>query len=417
MYILKIKQMVNLKDKKGVYVLMILLLAFFSSCELFTDQKAHEHTTQYTCPMHPEIIKDEFGTCPICKMDLVPKVTEAEQVKDVSLESLLQPTNSLVVSKIGLTKISESDEEMTIEALGFTAYNDNYTGSVAARFGGRIEKMYLKYNYQDVSKGQKVLEIYSPEMLTAQEELLFLVKNDAENIVLIQAAKQKLQLLGVSPQQINQIIKTKESNFTLPVYSAYSGHIHDVGEPEQAMAVSATTTKLQLRSGMYVNKGDVLFKVYNPEHLWVLVDIYTHQQKMLKVGAPVSIRVETHPDKPIQAKINFIEPFFREGAKTIKARINIDNPKQHLPVGAQVKATIKAETLSGKWLPETAVISLGMNEVVMLKTAAGFKVHEVETGYRGNAKVQVLKGLGAEDEVAVNAQYLIDSESFIAIKP
>jgi Cu(I)/Ag(I) efflux system membrane fusion protein len=410
-------KMVNLKDKKGVYVLMILLLAFFPSCEFFTDKKAHEHTTQYTCPMHPEIIEDEFGSCPICKMDLVPKVTEAEQVKDVSLESLLQPTNNLVVSKIGLTKISESEEEIAIDALGFTAYNDNYTGTVAARFGGRIEKMYLKYNYQDVNKGQKVLELYSPEMLTAQEELLFLVKNDAGNDILIQAAKQKLQLLGVSAQQINQIIKTKKSNFTLPVYSSYTGHIHDVNEEEQGMQLNMNTTQLQLREGMYVNKGDILFKVYNPEHLWVLVDVYTHQQKMVKVGSQVSLTVETHPDKEIQAKINFIEPFFREGAKTIKARINIDNPNQHLPVGAQVKAKIKAETLSGNWLPESAVISLGLHEVVMLKTAAGFKVHQVKTGYKVNAKVQILKGLTAKDEVAVNAQYLIDSESFIAIKP
>ncbi|WP_026903714.1 efflux RND transporter periplasmic adaptor subunit [Pedobacter glucosidilyticus] len=409
--------MVNLRYKKSVFVLMLSLIAVISSCELFTDKKAHEHTTQYTCPMHPEIIRDEFGSCPICKMDLVPKITEAEQVKDVSLESLLQPTNSLVVSKIGLTKISESEEEIAIDALGFTAYNDNYTGTVSARFGGRIEKMYLKYNFQDVSKGQKVLELYSPEMLTAQEELLFLVKNDAENIVLIQAAKQKLQLLGVSAQQINQIIKTKESNFTLPVYSSYTGHIHDVNEEEQAMQLNMNTTQLQLREGMYVNKGDILFKVYNPEHLWVLVDVYTHQQKMVKVGSPVSLTVETHPDKPIQARINFIEPFFREGAKTIKARINIDNPNQHLPVGAQVKATIKAETLSGNWLPESAVISLGLHEVVMLKTAAGFKVHQVKTGYKVNAKVQILKGLTAKDEVAVNAQYLIDSESFIAIKP
>ncbi|MBA4198954.1 MAG: copper transporter, partial [Chitinophaga sp.] len=142
--------------------------------------------------MHPEIIKDKPGKCPICGMDLVKKGTDSKKVNEIELESLLKPTNEFVVSSIPVTTIEQRREQIEIEALGNIAYDTRQVGSISARVSGRIEKLYVRYRYQKISKGQKILDIYSPELLTAQQNLLFLLKNDATNNTFIEAAKEKL---------------------------------------------------------------------------------------------------------------------------------------------------------------------------------------------------------------------------------
>ena len=177
------------------------MLLGFISCNDNKDQhdghKEAAATELYTCPMHPEIIREQPGKCPICGMDLVKKETDAKRIAEVELESLLKPTNEFVVSSIPVTTIQKREEQIEIEALGNIAYDTRQVGSISARVSGRIEKLYVKYRYQKISKGQHILDIYSPELLTAQQNLLFLLKNDAGNTTLIEAAKEKLLLLGM----------------------------------------------------------------------------------------------------------------------------------------------------------------------------------------------------------------------------
>ena len=148
--------------------------------------------------MHPEIIRDHPGNCPICGMELVKKVDNAVAISDIQLDDLLQPTDRFVVSSIPVTILKTSDETIQIDALGTVAYDTRLVNTISARVSGRIEKLYVKYRYQHIMKGQKIMDIYSPELLTAEQELIFLLKNDPSNISLINAAKQKLLLLGVS---------------------------------------------------------------------------------------------------------------------------------------------------------------------------------------------------------------------------
>lgn len=377
----------------------------------------------YRCPMHHEIVRDKPGNCPICGMDLVPFAGEEKAVTDVNLNTLLRPANSYVISTIPVTSIKESEEQMEVSALGTVGYDTRAVGSISSRVRGRIEKLYLRYTFQDVNKGQKVMDIYSPELLTAQQNLLFLVKNDPENTSFIKAAMDKLLLLGMGNEQLQQVIKSQKPSFTVPVYSNYDGHIHDALSMNASMSASSSmsntepvvTRELMLKEGMYVQKGQTLLSVYNPHKLWVVLNIYADNQRLVKAGDPVLVVPETTPDKSFRAKIDFIEPFFREGSKTVTARVYFENHEMNMPVGSQVRATIFENVQKANWLPKDAIISLGMDKVVFKKFSGVFKAIKVKTGVIVNNKIQIIDGLTPYDAVAANAQFLMDSESFIKV--
>ena len=403
--------------------LFLVLVVVATGCNSTGKQKHAEGKQQFRCPMHHEIVRDKEVNCPICGMDLVPFGGDEKAVSDVKLNTLLRPTNSYVITSVSTTTLQQSDEQIEVEALGTVAYDTRSVGSISSRVGGRIEKLYLKYTFQDVSKGQKVMDIYSPELLTAQQNLLFLLKSDAGNTSFINAAKEKLLLLGVSPQQLQQIIQQQKPSLTISVYSNYSGHIHDALNMNTPMSASTgmsntapiVTRDLMLKEGMYVQKGQTLLSVYDPHRLWAVLNIYADNQSMVKVGNPVRIVPETAPDKNFRAKIDFIEPFFREGSKTLTARVYFQNNEMNMPVGSQVKATIFGNTQKGNWLPKDAVISLGLDKIVFKKYGDVFKALKVEIGLTYNNKIQIIDGLTPYDAVAANAQFLMDSESFIKV--
>lgn len=388
------------------------------------EQGNHEHDkVEYTCPMHPEIIKDKPGTCPICGMDLVKKETDSKKVGDVELESLLKPTNEFVVSSIPVTTVEQRDEQIEVEALGNIAYDTRQAGSISARVSGRIEKLYVRYRYQKISKGQRIFDIYSPELLTAQQNLLFLLKNDAGNTTFIEAAKEKLLLLGMSNEQLQQMIQSGTPSLTIAVYSNYSGHIHEAangGSMNTATGImkdiSLITEELSLKEGMYIQKGQSVFTVFNPDRAWAILNIYGENQALVKKGNTVRVVPETAPGKDFRASIDFIEPFYRKESKTLTARVYFNNSDLKIPIGSQVKATVFGDTKKAYWLPKEAVLSLGMDKVVFSKTDGGFKAVKIFTGIIHEKHIQIVSGLTATDSVAANAQYLMDSESFIKIK-
>ena len=376
----------------------------------------------YTCPMHPQIRENKPGQCPICGMDLVKKETTAPVVKEVQLNTLLQPANNFVLSAIPVTTIEQTYQQPEIKVLGESQYDTRLVGNISAKVSGRVDKLRLRYNYQDVKKGQKIMEIYSPELLTAEQNLLFISRNDASNLSLLSAAKQRLYLLGVSPQQLAQVIKSGKPTYAIDVFSNYTGHVHDIEAgmlpnttPNSTLpATDYTTRELTLKEGMYVQKGQSLFLVYNPSRLWGVLNLFQGQEALVKVGDPVILTSEG-TSQNIYGKINYIEPFYRKDSKSLTARVYFDNTRLHIPVGSQLKAIIKTRGLQGNFLPEQSVISLGVNEVVFIKSGGGFTSHKVMTGISMNGKIQIISGLSSADSVAIDAQYLVDSESFIRI--
>lgn len=381
--------------------------------------RAQTRQKEYTCPMHPQVQSDTAGNCPICGMQLEKTKLEAEP-KAVSLNTLLKPSNQQVIANIPMVHMMDRKENIEMESYGFVNYDTRQTGIITSNFSGRIEKLYVKYRFQQIRKGQRVMDIYSPELLTAQENLLFLLKNDPDNVLLINAAKEKLYLLGMNHQQVNSVIHSGKPNYSVAVYSNYSGHVHEsngsvmTGKPQTTTnPVANTTEELTVKEGMYVQKGQNIFAVFNPDKAWVLLNIFTGQAAMVKQGDKVRITPETSPEKDFRAAISYIEPFYREGNKTLTARVYFDNSIAKIPVGSQVKATIFAGDRSADWLPEEAVLSLGLDKIVFVRKEESFVARKIETGITNKHLVQVLKGLDKHEAVAANAQYLVDSESFI----
>ncbi len=378
------------------------------------------HIKGYTCPMHPQVQSDTAGNCPICGMQLE-KMKSPLEPNAVSLNTLLKPSNREVIANVPMIHIMDRAEDIEMQALGIITYDTRQVGTVSSNFSGRIEKLYVKYRYQKISKGQRIMDIYSPELLTAQENLLFLIKNDPENTMLINSAKQKLLLLGMNAGQLSNVIRTGKSSYRVSLYSNYSGHVHEsnnsgsmnAGQPPAMNNAQLTTEELSIKEGMYVQKGQNIFSVFNPNSGWALLNIFAGQAAMVKIGNRVRIIPETAPAKNFRAIVNYIEPIYRDGNKTQTVRVYFDNSLLKIPIGSQVRATVFAGERSAYWLPEEAVLSLGLDKIVFVRNGESFTARKIETGIINKHLIQVLNGLDKTEAVAANAQYLVDSESFI----
>ena len=409
------------KNWKNINLLLIfLLLAACNERPKPAAVQQQEQAAVYTCPMHSQIHEDHPGNCPICGMTLVKKSGQPSEQAGISLETVLKPVNSAVISHVPIISPTEKVIADTIEADGYLDFDTRTFNNIAARFSGRIEKLYIKYAFQEIHKGQRILDIYSPEIVTAQQNLLFLNRNSPDESSLISSAKQKLLLLGMTNGQITQIIKSGKVLYSLPVYSPYEGHVHDVAHSQMPSNNSpvpdfAQNMPLAIKEGMYVEKGQTLFNVVNPHQLWAVLKIKPADVNSLKKGETVSVNI---PDQQMtmNGKIDFIEPVFQRGDLSTSIRVYLSNHQHGMKVGSLIKGSIAIAAKRGIWLPQTAIIRLGQTTIVWLKDGASFRAHQIKTGSSNGNHVQVRGGLSPADNVAENAQYLFDSDSFIQIK-
>jgi len=210
------------------YAFIVLLL--FNSCSNPKPAPSAAHVKtgiKYTCPMHHQIIEDHPGFCPICGMALVPITGQPSERAGISLNTVLQPVNSSVMSNISAITPENKDVPTQISGQGYLDYDSRTFNNITARFSGRIEKLYIKYAFEEISRGERIFDIYSPDMVAAQQDLIYLNKNSPQETGLINAARQKLLLLGMTDEQINRVAETGKSFYSLPVYSLYNGHVHD----------------------------------------------------------------------------------------------------------------------------------------------------------------------------------------------
>jgi Cu(I)/Ag(I) efflux system membrane fusion protein len=383
------------------------------------------HKKVYTCPMHPEIIKNKPGSCPICGMDLVEKINEVHSNIEVNLnlDDIIKPVDEYVLSSLKLINPIEKSMVFTSKSDGYISYNSNDFASVSSRFEGRIEKLYINYNYQKVEKGQKLYDIYSPELQTAQQNLLFLLKNDSENQVLIQGAKQKLSLLGMSENQIETLSQSKKTINTTSVYSPFSGYIieeflvlnmnksnsmNSVGNQDVPL-----TKELSVKEGQYLNKGESTFKIVNYSDVWAFVKLLESDKTGIKKGDKIILK-KNGTALEIESKIDFIEPVFQGTEKFLTAHVHLNNSKGKFKIGDLVTATILKGKKSGLWIHQEAIVDLGNEKIVLIQTKGDLlKVRKIKTGVAIDNWVQIIEGLSKEDLIADNSQFLIDSESFI----
>ncbi|GAB3532479.1 efflux RND transporter periplasmic adaptor subunit [Pontibacter brevis] len=434
--------------KRYLNILFLLLFFAVSAC----SEKEHEHAegTTYTCPMHPQIVQNEPGTCPICHMDLVPQsVTGGEAVVITDdLSFLLQPTNETIISDVATITPEQKAVEAFVQMEGIITYDERRVYSIPARVGGRIENLYVKYNFQPISKGQKLMEIYSPDLITAQKELLYLVNSAPEDKALIASARQRLQLLGATDAQINRLIRTGEASYTFAIHSPYDGYViglnttapsavpgtasirSSAGAGGGMNGMSGSTAgagtntpgsmpaagqEIQLRKGMYVSAGQLLFRVVNPNQLWAEFNIPAGEISAIAKGAPVQITFPQLPGEKLEAQVDFLQPYYEAGENFAKVRVYLPGEQNLARVGQLVSAEASYTTAPALWVPRTAVLDIGTRSVAFKQENGVYKPVAVRVGTTEGIRVQVVEGLEQNDRIAANAQFLVDSESFVKV--
>jgi Cu(I)/Ag(I) efflux system membrane fusion protein len=390
-------------------------------------EKVKKETKVYTCPMHPEIIRDKPGQCPICGMDLVEKIENTGAGK-LGLGAVIKPVNETVLASIKTIKPERKELEQIVEAMGYIAYNPKNTKSISVRYSGRIEKLYIKYNYQSITKGQKIMEIYSPDLITAQQNYLFVSTNDSSDAELINAAKQKLRLLGMDETQISTLTKKRKVENTITVYSPYEGHIHEMNnlsevtmptmeliENSSSMNTTSSQKEFSIREGMYVQKGQSIFDVINTSNPWAIIKIYPEYINDIKLNQPVEILVESTPHNHYQYKVDYIEPAFEKDSKYLHIRVYMNHTDHHaLKIGSLIRAKINTGVQKGWWIPRQAALDLGNGlYAVLVKKDNSFYAKNIQSGKRIGNYLLITGGLTESDKIASDAQYLIDSEGFI----
>ncbi|GAB3221012.1 efflux RND transporter periplasmic adaptor subunit [Algoriphagus aestuariicola] len=370
-----------------------------------TAEALHDHGAEsaensiWTCSMHPQIRLEEPGSCPICGMDLIP----ANQASSGSGNPLVyeMTPEAVALAQIHTTKVGGSDAGGELFLTGKIQADERENASVTAKFPGRIEKLFVTFTGEKVQAGQKLATLYSPELLSAQRELLEASKSKADFPELYQAAKEKLRLWKLTEGQIQAIEQSGGVKDQIDILADQSGVV----------------TQRNIAVGDYVNTGQVLFNVVNLNKLWVLLDAYESDLSSIKMGDPINFSVSGIPGENFTAKVSFIDPLLDPNTRAASIRAEISNAGQKLKPEMFVTAKIKTQskgTGNGLSVPRTAVLWSGKRSVVYVKVAGempSFEMREVTLGGRMGDNYQIESGILAGEEIVTNGVFAIDAAS------
>ncbi len=383
----------------------------------------------WTCPMHPQIIRDQPGKCPICHMDLVPL---ENQTKNKNEENQMQEDHSQhkqsniseiqikiepsIIQKIGLKveKIEKKQVERTIQLVGHIEYDEAKIYIINSRINGWIEKLYVKTEGTYVRSGQPLLSIYSPELVSTQEEYLNLYKQyiSAKNTLGEQdstvkelyktliSSRERLKYWNISDFQIKQIEKNLKTNHLLSLFSPYDGFV----------------IEKKVFEGQKISEGMDLFKIANISNVWVVLHIPEKEVPFIYVGQKVKIQIPQLSGKNYYGKISYIYPYIAQDTRDFKARIDIKNSNFELKPGmyANVELIYKVpkEILI---VPYSSVVKTGKRNIVFVYKGEGIvEPREVEIGLTdGENWIEIIQGIKEEESVVTSGQFLLDSETRI----
>lgn len=391
-------------------LLRVLLLPMFtvalilSGCSKSEDSNHDEHTLEkqkeyWTCTMHPEIKSDRPGVCPICGMDLIKKVADKneEPVNDGNMTNMVALSgNKQVLANVSTIIVKKENLQDQVTAYSYLDFVENNRKTISARFNGRIEKLFVDKTGDYIKKGDPLFEIYSPDLVQAQNEYLIALNNSSNSNSLIKASRKKLEIFGLTKDQLQTLEKTRELNFILTYYSPISG----------------TVIEKKVQEGIYVNEGTAIYDVAELSTLWNITEVYENNLANIKVGSPVKLHLRAYPGEEFKGRVTFIYPVINSQTRTVKIRSEFSN------YGGKLKPQMYGETVfnsyggKGLLVPADAVIIAGKRAVVWVKAGDGmFEAREVKLGNRYNNMYHIVSGLDEGDEIAATGGFLIDSES------
>jgi len=364
------------------------------------DDTAMEHAAKhldprYVCPMHPQIVKDEPGSCPICGMDLVEKLMDPMTGKHPEVR-----LSGGVVQSMGVRTANVERGTMWkyIRTVGRVDYDETRIAHIHPRAEGWIEGLALRAEGEPVTQGQDLAQLYAPEILSAQVDFLIALEpGSGVGRDRVDKARNLLRLLDVPDTIIRDIERAKETRNTIPILSPIDGVV----------------TKMSAREGMFVAKNSEMFTIADLSQVWVMVDVFEHQIAWIEPGLTAEISVPAHPGKTWEGVVDYLYPDLDPKTRTLRVRLVFPNPELRLKPNMFADVVIyggpKKDALK---IPREALIVTGERESVVKALGEGrFQPVDVVTGMQRGEEVEILSGLNEGDEIVVSGQFLIDSES------
>jgi len=373
-----------------------------------TGEYAGEKETIWTCSMHPQIRMDHPGKCPICGMDLIPLHENAGSETAISPDEIQMTTEAIKIADIQTMIVHKAYPYREVNLLGKVKPDERNITGLTARFGGRIEKLYVNFTGQNVSKGEKLATIYSPAMVIAQKELLEAQEYKQSNPELYKAARNKLKLWDLTDGQIDDIEKKGEARSYFDVLSPIAG----------------TVIQRNVASGDYVKEGTVLFQVIDLTKIWIMFEAYESDLPWIRPGDKINFTIQSIPGKNFNGQVSFIDPFIDPKTRIARVRVEMHNPGLLLKPEMFTNGLITSALAGNEkdlMIPKTAVLWTGKRAVVYIKVPdrqqPSFKYREIVLGPSAGAFYVVSEGLQEGEEIAVNGVFKIDAAAQLAGKP
>lgn len=401
----------------AIILLIIIGLGYIGYVSFFKEKTVVTETEElYTCPMHPQIVSDHPGTCPICGMDLVLKskgeiekrqqeVTAVSNVEEVSLSPSQQVLANVQTQKVQVMTFAG---EKSFN--GYVAINEKNLRHIATPVAGKILKQYVNFEGQYVRAGQPVFEIYSQDLYSTQKEYLLALDNYEQvkksnnqfaieqAASLLKAARTKLQLWEIKPQQIEELERTKEAKYSMTEYSKYNGIV----------------TKKFINTGFWASAGETVYDIADLSNVWVIANIYESDMQYIKNGQIAEITSNAYPGEIFTSKINFVNPVYNPNSRTLGVRLDVANTNNKLKPDMYVKVKINTYVTQSIAVPKNAVIRTGERNIVYVEKEKGVYVpREIGINYEQNGYFAVTYGLKEGEVVVSSGGFLIDSETQI----
>lgn len=401
-------------DKKTKILLAITLLVglllgalFFGESNKEEDNKTEVKSKAevWTCSMHPQIRQPEPGDCPICGMDLIPLESGND---DIDPEAISMSESAMIIAGISTYKVGNTDGVKEISLNGKIEVNEKTVYSQSSHIPGRIEKIQVSFVGEYVKKGQVVAYIYSPELASAQQELIEAYSVKDIQPQLFESVKMKLKNWKVSDATINSIISSGKTQDRFPIYADVSGYI----------------IKKNVELGDYLQKGQTLYDVADLSTVWVLFEIYESDMSWVKKGDKINYTVASFPGETFSGTIAFIDPFINPMTRIAKARVEVANSGLKFKPEMFATGTLKTKVVGNKAtlsVPKSAVMWTGKRSIVYIKNETDkgitFKLREVTLGpLLGNDYI-IEQGLEVGEEIVANGTFNVDAAAQLAGKP
>jgi Cu(I)/Ag(I) efflux system membrane fusion protein len=398
------------------YVL-VLLLGLFTGWLLFHTKRVNEpsvipaveevsHDTIWTCSMHPSVRMSQPGLCPICGMDLIPLIHEESPAADN--DAIHMTSGAVRLANVMTTVISRQSPVKETRLYGKVEVDERLLQSQVAHISGRIESLEVSFTGEPVTSGQVLGEIWSPELITAQQELIEAARTKLEQPDIYEAARAKLLSWKLTETQVSGIEESGEVKNTVPILSGTTGVV----------------TSRKVNKGDYVSPGTVLFEIADLSRVWVMFDAYENDLQFLKKGEPLSFTIQALPGEKFGGKIIFIDPVIDSYTRVAGVRVEAANRTGRLKPGMFASGLVTSPVGSGRGnivIPRSSVLWTGKRSVVYLKLSSSdepvFKMREIELGPAVGDSYIVRQGLTEGDEIVTRGTFSIDAAAQLEGKP